>query len=158
MSNTPIDRKDEILGHLHAHLRVRSRRRRIARAASAGTVMLALAAAVYFTVPSSPGTPSDSLFTHNGADTIHSAPGPAPTPTPVQAPTMIAAASHVTVRIAGTDPLPTTPCVANSTATICILSDDQLLAELARAGRPSGLVRTGGTAYVVPNGPTASIQ
>lgn len=153
MSNTPLDRKHEILSSLHAHLRTRTRRRRMARAAASAAGVLALAAAVYLALPAAPILPAQP---DRAAIT-----DPAPSPTiavtvspegPIADHAPAAATPRVTIRIASSEPIPTTPCETDAAATVCILSDDQLLAALAEAGRPSGLVRTGDAAYVVPTG------
>ncbi len=158
MSNQPLDRKHEILDHLHAHLRRRTVRRRTVRAAAASTAAASvLAIAAYLAVPGLFIAAPIAPLAHNHPP--HSLPldsDPARPPSPIgsealtHTPPAQAPGSAVTIRIAHSEPLPTTPCETSPTATVCILSDDQLLAALAEAGRPSGLVRTGGQAFIVP--------
>jgi hypothetical protein len=161
MSNTPLDRKHEILDSLHTHLSARTRRKRAIRAAASSAGVLALAAAVYFSLPAAPTlqpVPSGTNITQ--ADPPANIPETSPdtAPVPSNSTAVAAAPSHVTVRIARSDPIPTTPCESAAATTVCILSDDQLLAALAEAGQPSGLVRTGGETFVVPIGSSQPLR
>lgn len=161
MSNTPLERKHEILNHLHTHLRRRTARRRFARAAVASTgAASVLAIAMYLALPGLFIAAPIAPLAHNHPTHSHQlGPDPAGLASPVDpdalahTPPAHAPGSAVTVRIAHSEPLPTTPCETSPTATVCILSDDQLLAALAEAGQPSGLVRTGGQAFIVPREP-----
>lgn len=161
MSEPHIDPKTRILGELHAHLSAKVRRRRIARSAASGACFLALCAAVYFAIPSAPPLPSGSgstpIVRADPSPTNQEA-GPAVAPNAHDPIPVAAASPRVTVRIARSEPVPTTPCETAAAATVCILSDEQLLAALAEAGRPAGLIRTGGTAYVVPIGSTQPLR
>lgn len=164
MSDAPLPfdtRKDQILSDLHAHLRARTRRRRAIRAATSGAGVLALAAAVYFSLPTAPAVPpAPSGTTITQSDPVPVLPEAVAAVAPLtnDSTPVAAASSRVTIRIAGSEPLPTTPCDADTDATVCILSDDQLLAALAEAGQPSGLVRTGGEAFIVPIGSSQPLR
>ena len=154
MSNQPLDRKDLILDSLHSHLRKRTRQRRAMRVGSAALTLALICTAVYFAAPAKPPKPAETTISRNNTPTpapspdkpievAHSSDAPDPSPAP-------ASTSRVVVQIASSDPLPIAPCENAAAATVCILSDDQLIAALAEAGQPSGLIRTGGEAYVVP--------
>ncbi len=153
MSNTPLNRQEEILRELHAHLRSRTHWKRLTRVVVPGAGLVAVVYVASLSRPSATREARDGGFIAQGdARPNLTETGTEPIAAPV--PVTTAAGSHVTVRIAGSEPLPATPCDTGHAARVCILSDDQLLAALAEAGRPSGLVRTGGTAFVVPLGPS----
>jgi len=163
MSNAspPIDRKHEILDSLHAHLRARTRRKRAIRAAASGTGVLALAAAVYFSLPSTPTvqpSPGGTAITQRDSLPIIPETAPAVALVTNDPTALVAAPSRVTVRIARSEPIPTTPCETAAAAPVCILNDDQLLAALAEAGQPSGIVRTRGEAFIVPIGSSQPLR
>ena len=166
MSDQPLDRKDQILDSLHAHLRARTRRRRAVRATVAALPLVGVfVLSLQFFLP----RPPTVNVTNAPTNTADASPQPVEQAnprlnTPLPAPSIIHAADstpsdppRVIVTIARTEPLPTTPCDGPS-ATVCILSDDQLIAALAEAGQPSGLVRTGGAAYIVPRGETLPLN
>jgi len=148
------NRQRQMLGELHAHLRARSRRKRAARAVLASTIgALALAAGLYMALPPSRSVPVPHLADFGAAKPTqvvdHS---PIPVPVAANASGFVPPSPlRVTVRIVRSEPLPTTPCDIAPVATLCILSDDQLIAALAEAGQPSGLIRTGGEAFIVPH-------
>lgn len=145
-------RREAILDLLHARLDARVRNRRRVRAGVAAAAMIALLAAVWAALPGahSPDTPRP------GAPIVRKTPAPAAAtaPTPGGPTSGIAAEARgqAAVRIVATPPVNAAPCDASAAANVCLLSDEQLLAALAEAGQPSGLIRFGDRAIVVPQG------
>ena len=141
-------RREEILGTLHARLDARERRRGMVRAGLGAAAMVGLAAVVWAALPGArpPARPlADGPITRSEperADPVEP-PGMGVEAAPV-------AAGRVTVRVVSTAHLEASPCDGAPTAGVCLLSDEQLLAALAEAGRPSGLVRVGNRTLIVP--------
>lgn len=148
LSEAGAARREEILGTLHARLDSRLRRRGMVRAGLGAAAVVGLAAIVWAALPSAPmhvRPLAEGPITHNAPERAE----------PVELPgrgvdTAPFATGRVTVRIVSTDSLDAAPCDGPPTAGVCLLSDEQLLAALAEAGQPSGLVRVGGRAVVVP--------
>lgn len=148
LSEAGAARREAILAGLHQRLDARLRRRRAARTGLGAAAALGLAAVVWLPRPEMPagGTgPAEVPIGH----TLPENPAPSER-TGAGAELATAGAARVMVRIVSTPSLDLAPCQNSRAAGVCLLSDEQLLAALAEAGRPSGLVRVGGRAAIVP--------
>lgn len=150
LSDAGQARREAILGLLHARLDARVRNRRRVRAGVAAAAMIALLAAMWAALPG-----AHSADTHRpDAPIVRRTPAPdavtAPTPADPASGIAAGARGQATVRIAATPPLNAAPCEASAATNVCLLNDEQLLAALAEAGQPSGLIRIGDRAIVVP--------
>lgn len=150
-------RKEAILATLHERLDVRVRRRKAARAAVTAAAMIVLAAGVWIALPGAPqaGAPGRGVQIADGASEIHG------TPESIVPDIGLAGSSpgRVTVRIVSTPSVDAVPCGTSPAVGICLLSDEQLLAALAEAGQPSGLVRVGDRTVIVPqNGRSSELD
>lgn len=148
LSEAGAARREEILGTLHARLDSRLRRHGMVRAGLGAAAVIGLAAVVWAALP---GARPQARPLAEGPITHHAPERAEPLQSPVHGVDIApVAAGRVTVRIVSTDHLDAEPCDGPPTAGVCLLSDEQLLAALAEAGQPSGLVRVGGRAVVVP--------
>lgn len=156
---TGEQRRHDILQSLHDALRAR-RRRRAAIRLGAGTLSMA---AVVLTVvlvmrPSIPPHNAEQLVT------LPDAPPPAATPDLVEPPANETLPARATLTIRHSVPVTLTPCDGSAVraavsasaqpgSSVCLASDDQLLAILAETGERFGLVRRAGRVEIVRNAP-----
>lgn len=125
-------RREEILREVSGRLPAIAARRRAKRRAAAGTlaVLLLVCAAVVWMIPTSPG----------------------PTPTPTSAPQVVLIEPTIEydplIDYAVVESSPVDPSVYVRTDTesinAMVITDDELLRELAAIGRPAGLIRMNG--------------
>ncbi|MBX3407987.1 MAG: hypothetical protein KF869_14615 [Phycisphaeraceae bacterium] len=141
-------RKEAILGMLHERLDTRVRRKRATRAGTTVAAMIVLGAGVWIALPGA--MPKDKPARHiplaDGTVELRSAPDSSVSEGSLSA----ASQGRVTVRIVSMAVVDAAPCEIAPMAGVCLLNDEQLLAALAEAGQPSGLVRVGGRAVIVP--------
>lgn len=156
---TGDQRRHDILQSLHGALRARRRRRATIRL---GTGTLSMAAVVLTVVlvtrPSIPPHNAQQLVT------LPDAPPPAATPDLVEPPANETLPAQATLTIRHSVPVTLTQCEGSGTSSagsasaqqgssVCLASDDQLLAILAETGERFGLVRRAGRVEIVRNAP-----